>query len=309
MNDNFLWVEKYRPKTIESCVLSPDIKKIFTDIISSKVMPNLLLSGGPGVGKTTVAKALCEELDYDYLFINGTEDNGIDGIRTTLRQYASSVSLDGRFKVIIIDEADYLSWAAQPALRGFIEEFSDNCRFIFTCNFKNKIIDPLHSRCTVVEFKISNKEKPKIAKRFYNRVCEILIKEGVEYDSAAVRDVLMKHFPDWRRTLNELQSYSNDGKIDVDIISETCDISDLCVSLKNKKFTEMRKWVVVNSSVDCNQVFKMIYDELYNYIESQSIPDSVIILGEYQYKSSFVVNQEINLVACLTELMCNCDWK
>jgi DNA polymerase III delta prime subunit len=272
-------------------------------------MPNLLLSGGPGVGKTTVAKALCEELNYDYLFVNGTEDNGIDGIRTTLRQYASSVSLDGKDKVIIIDEADYLSHMAQPALRGFIEEFSHNCRFIFTCNFKNKIIKPLHSRCSVVDFNIDNKEKSKLASKFYNRLCYILKEEGVEYESDVVRSLLVDHFPDWRRCINELQSYSSNGVIDVGILSDMTDIKDLCVSLKNKKFSEMRKWVVSNLDNDVNSIFRLIYDGLYHYVESRSIPQAVIILGEYQYKSYFVANDEINLVACLTELMVECEWK
>jgi DNA polymerase III delta prime subunit len=309
MSDNFLWVEKYRPKTIKDCILPDGIGRTFSSIVESGVMPNLLLSGGPGVGKTTVAKALCEELNYDYLFVNGTEDNGIDGIRTTLRQYASSVSLDGKDKVIIIDEADYLSHMAQPALRGFIEEFSHNCRFIFTCNFKNKIIKPLHSRCSVVDFNIDNKEKSKLASKFYNRLCYILKEEGVTYESDVVRSLLVDYFPDWRRCINELQSYSSNGVIDVGILSDVTDIKDLCVSLKNKKFSEMRKWVVSNLDNDVNTIFRLIYDGLYQYVESRSIPQAVIILGEYQYKSYFVANDEINLVACLTELMVECEWK
>jgi DNA polymerase III delta prime subunit len=310
--DEFLWVEKYRPRTIEDCILPAKIKTTFREMVDSGESQNLLLCGGPGCGKTTVAKALCNELDTEYLMINCSEDGNIDTLRTTIRNFASSVSMNGNKKVVILDEFDYSNpQSTQPALRGFIEEFSKNCRFILTCNYKNRIIEPLHSRCTVVEFKIPVKEKPALALKILGRVQDILKKQSVEFDQEVLAKLIMKHFPDIRRILNELQRYSVSGKIDVGILSQLGDVSvkELIEFMKKKEFTKVRSWVVDNLDNDQTHVFRTLYDGLYEYLKPHSIPEAVLILAEYQYKSAFVADHEINMVACLTELMMRCEIK
>lgn len=309
---NFLWCEKYRPQTIEDCILPDLLKKTFREFIDSGELPNFLFCGGAGLGKTTVAKALCNEIGAEYLFINGSEESGIDVLRSKIKNFASSVSLTDSKKVVILDEADYLNPnSTQPALRAFIEEFSSNCRFIFTCNFKNRIIEPLHSRCAVVEFKIENKDKEKIAAKFYKRVQNILELEGVEYVSQVVADLIIKHFPDYRRILNELQRYSVSGKIDVGILVNLSDESyiELVKFLKAKNFTEVRKWIGKNSDIDTTELFRHLYDKSIEYIEQQSIPQLVLILSEYQYRSAFVVDREITNMAALTEIMAQIKFK
>lgn len=309
---NVLWVEKYRPHTIEDCVLSESIRSTFSGIIESKELPNLLLCGGPGCGKTTVARALCEQLGIDYIFLNASENGNIDTLRTTVRNFASAVSLSGNGKVVILDEADYLNpQSTQPALRGFIEEFSSNCRFIFTCNFKNRIIEPLHSRCSIVEFNIANKEKPQMASAMMQRIVSILDKETVPYDKKVLAEVVMRFFPDFRRTINELQRYSVSGKIDVGILSNIKDsvFDELFQSMKSKNFTEVRKWVAANSDADHSQVFRKIYDELVNHIDKSSIPSVVLILAEYQYRMSFSADHEICMAACMAEIMMNAQFR
>ena len=269
------------------------------------------MSGGSGVGKTTVARALCDELHADYILINGSEESGIDVLRNKIKQFASTVSLQGGSKVVILDEADYLNpQSTQPALRGFIEEFHRNCRFIFTCNFKNRIIEPLHSRCSVIEFKI-NGNKIMLAEQFMERVEQILKSENIGFDEPVVAELIMKHFPDWRRVLNELQRYSVSGTIDTGILVNIAEVNltELMTHLKKKEFTKMRKWVVDNIDNDPVKVFRKIYEKLYDYMSSSSIPEAVIILGEYQYKSAFVADQEVNLLACLTEIMHKCKFK
>ena len=310
--DEFLWVEKYRPRTIEDCILPAKIKTTLREMVDSAESQNLLLCGGPGCGKTTVAKALCNELDTEYLMINCSEDGNIDTLRTTIRNFASSVSMNGNKKVVILDEFDYSNpQSTQPALRGFIEEFSKNCRFILTCNYKNRIIEPLHSRCTVVEFKIPVKEKPALALKILGRVHDILKKQSVEFDQEVLAKLIMKHFPDIRRILNELQRYSVSGKIDVGILSQLGDVSvkELIEFMKKKEFTKVRSWVVDNLDNDQTHVFRTLYDGLYEYLKPHSIPEAVLILAEYQYKSAFVADHEINMVACLTELMMRCEIK
>lgn len=312
MSELYLWVEKYRPKTIDECILTDELKNTFKEFVNNKDLPNLLLTGGAGIGKTTVAKALCNELGLDHILINGSEDGNIDTLRTKIRHYASTVSFSGEGKVVILDEADYLNpQSTQPALRGFIEEFAGNCRFILTCNFKNRIIEPLHSRCSVVEFKVPNKEKPELAKKFYKRTTDILKEEGVEYNSKVVQQLLMRYFPDWRRVLNELQRYSVSGVIDDGILVNVGQLSlkKLSTSLKERKFGDMRKWVVDNLDNDPSSIFRTIYDGLYEYMEPNSIPQAVVTIADYQYKSAFVADQEVNLVACLTEMMVECEWK
>ena len=311
MAENILWVETYRPKKIADCILSKSIKKTFEEFVKNNELPNLLLSGGAGVGKTTVARALCEELNRDYMIINGSEESGIDILRTKIKNFASTVSLQGGQKVVILDEADYLNPSStQPALRGFIEEFHNNCRFIFTCNFKNRIIEPLHSRCSVIEFKV-NGGRQKLATELLERCCDILKEQNVEYEKKVVAEVIMKHFPDNRRVLNELQRYSVSGKIDSGILVNLSEVNmkDLTFHLKAKEFSEVRKWVVDNIDNDPTKIFRKIYDTLYIYLEPSTIPAAVIILGEYQYKSAFVADQEINLLACLTEVMSQCRFK
>jgi len=309
--ETFLWVEKYRPKKITDCILPESIKNTFIEFIGQKDIPNLLLAGGSGVGKTTVARALCEELHADYILINGSEESGIDVLRNKIKQFASTVSLQSGSKVVILDEADYLNpQSTQPALRGFIEEFHNNCRFIFTCNFKNRIIEPLHSRCAVIEFKI-NGNKNQLANEFMGRVENILKAEKIGFEDKVVAELIMKHFPDWRRVLNELQRYSVSGTIDSGILVNIAEVSlkELMDHLKGKDFKNVRKWVVDNIDNDPVKVFRKIYDKMYDYMKPESIPNAVIILGEYQYKSAFVADQEINLLACLTEIMAQCKFK
>ena len=310
--DEFLWVEKYRPKKIEDCILPASIKSTFKQLVDSGETQNLLLCGGPGCGKTTVAKALCHEMDSEFMMINCSEDGNIDTLRTTIRNFASTVSMSGGKKVVILDEFDYSNpQSTQPALRGFIEEFSKNCRFILTCNYKNRIIEPLHSRCTVVEFKIPIDQRPQMASQTYERVTKILKQEGVPFEDKVIAKLIMKHFPDIRRILNELQRYSVSGKIDVGILSELGDISikQLISSMKSKEFGKVRSWVVEHLDNDQTQVFRKIYDGLYTHMKDHSIPEAVLILAEYQYKSAFVADHEINMVACLTELMMRCEFK
>ena len=310
--DKFIWVEEYRPRTIESCILPKSIKKTFKDIVRSREMPNLLLSGGAGCGKTTVARALCKEMGLDILFVNASEESGIDIIRTKVRQYASSVSLTGSLKVVILDEADYQNPnSAQPALRAMIEEFHANCRFIFTCNFKNRIIEPIHSRCTVIEFQIPNAEKPTLATELLERCTFILNEKGIAFEERVVAQLINRFFPDFRRLINELQRYSMSGSIDTGILSNVGEVSikKLVAAMREKKFTDMRKWVASNIDNDPVQVFRTIYNSAYDVMKDASIPTLVLILAEYQYKAAFVADQEINLVAALTEIMMECEFK
>jgi DNA polymerase III delta prime subunit len=304
-------VEEYRPKIIDDCILPSSIKKTFLEFVEKNELPNLLLSGGAGVGKTTVARALCEELDRDYMIINGSEESGIDVLRTKIKSFASTVSLQGGQKVVILDEADYLNpQSTQPALRGFIEEFHNNCRFIFTCNFKNRIIEPLHSRCSVIEFKI-NGGRQKLAEQLLDRCGDILKDQQVKYEKKVIAELIMKHFPDNRRVLNELQRYSVSGTIDSGILVNLSEISlkELILHLKDKEFTKVRKWVIDNIDNEPAKIFRKVYDHLYTYLDPSTIPAAVIIIGEYQYKSAFVADQEINLLACLTEIMTQCRFK
>lgn len=306
MSDQYLWVEKYRPQTIDECILPDSMKKTFKEFIESGELPNFLFAGSAGVGKTTIAKALCNEVGAEYLFINGSEESGIDVLRNKIKNFASSVSLTDSKKVVILDEADYLNPnSTQPALRGFIEEFSNNCRFIFTCNFKNRIIEPLHSRCAVVEFKIENGDKPKIMGAFFKRVMNILKTEGVEADQQVIAELIAKHFPDYRRMLNELQRYSVSGKIDAGLLVNLGDESyaELVKNLKAKNFTDVRKWVGKNSDVESTELFRKLYDRAVEYVEQSSVPQLVLILAEYQYRAAFVADREINTMAALTEIM------
>jgi DNA polymerase III delta prime subunit len=311
-NDQFLWVEKYRPKTIADTILPEGLKKTFQQFVDQKNVPNLLLTGSAGVGKTTVARAMLEELEADYIVINGSMNGNIDTLRTTIQNFASSVSFSGGRKYVILDEADYLNAnSTQPALRNFMEEYSKNCGFILTCNFKNRIIEPLHSRCTVVEFKIPSNEKPKIAAKFYRRVVDVLTAEKVEFDAKVVAGVVEKHFPDFRRTLNELQRYAVSGKIDTGILVDLqeSNIKELVSFLKQKDFTSVRKWVAENTDADPISLFRKLYDSSNDLMKPSSIPQMVLILADYQYKQAFVADQEVNTVACLTELMVECEFK
>lgn len=310
--DQFLWVEKYRPQSIDDCILPETLKQNFKQFIASGELPTFLFCGGAGVGKTTVAKALCNEIDAEYMFINGSEESGIDVLRTKIKNFASSISLEGRTKIVILDEADYLNAnSTQPALRAFIEEFSNNCRFIFTCNYKHRIIEPLHSRCAVVDFKIENKDKPKIAAQIFKRVCGILKTEGVEYDDKVVAELVNKHFPDFRRMINELQRYSVSGKIDTGILVNLNDESftDLVANLKARNYNEVRKWVGKNTDVDSGDIFRNLYDTASEKMEPVSIPNLVLILADYQHKAAFVADHEINTMAALTEVMAQCKFK
>ena len=301
-----LWVELYRPHTISDCILPEEYKKTFQSYVDRKEIPHLLLCGGPGTGKTTVARALCDEIGCDYLMINGSDESGIDTFRTKIKNYASSMSLTGGKKVIIIDEADYLNPnSTQPAMRGAMEEFAVNCTFIMTCNFKNRIIEPLHSRCAVIEFKLRKEDRPKMAMAFMKRATEILNIEKIPFDKAVLIEVVKKHFPDYRRILNELQRYSVSGKIDAGILSSIADVSinELVNALKDQNFGAMRKWVADFGAEDPARVYRKIYDSLYDVIDKSTIPNAVLILAKYQYQSAFVPDQELNMVACLTEMM------
>jgi DNA polymerase III delta prime subunit len=314
MKDHFLWVEKYRPRKIDDCILPLSIKQTFKEFAEKGEIPNLLLSGPPGIGKTTVAKAICDELGVDYYVINGSDEGRfLDTVRNQAKNFASTLSLQatGKHKVIIIDEADNTTNDVQLLLRANIEAFYSNCRFIFTANFKNKIIEPLHSRCACIDFSIPGKSKPSIAAEFFNRVRKILVEEGIEFDQRVVAEVIQKHFPDWRRTLNELQRYSSGGKIDSGILSQVSDvrINDLINYLKDKNFTEVRKWVVGNLDNDPNLVLRRVYESIYDCLSPSTIPAAVLIIAKYQYQSAFVADQEVNLLAALTEIMCECNFK
>jgi DNA polymerase III delta prime subunit len=308
--EHLLWTEKYRPQTIEDCILPERLKKPFQEYVNQKQIPNLLLSGGAGVGKTTVAKAMCHEIGCDYMVINGSDESGIDVFRTKIKNYASSMSLSGGRKVIIIDEADYLNPnSTQPALRNAIEEFAGNCSFIFTCNYKNRIIEPLHSRCAVIDFGMKNGEKAKMAGQFFKRIQSVLQSENIEFDDKVIAELVKKHFPDFRRVINELQRYSQFGKIDTGILSQIADVSigEVIKYIASKDFGAIRKWVASNE-IDSNTLFRKIYDAMYDTMKPSSIPQAVLILADYQYKAAFVADQEINTVACLTELMVNCEF-
>ena len=310
--NNTLWVEKYRPTKIEDCILPDEIKTTFQSIVDSGEIPNLLLTGSPGIGKTTVAKALCNQLDCDWLMINGSDEGRmIDTLRTTVVNYASTVSLSGGKKVIVIDEADYMNKdSVQPALRGVIEEFSKNCRFIFTCNFKNRIIPALHSRCSVVDFIISKNDKPALGMEMLENVKRILNEEGVKYEESVLVQLILKYFPDFRRVINELQKYSLNGIIDENILKQSSDenFNELFVALKGKDFSGMRKWVAQNIDNDHVRLYRQIYDTLNNRFEKKSIPQAVLTIANYSYMSAFVADQEVNMVACLTEIMMDCEF-
>ena len=308
--EQFLWVERYRPRKLDDCILPDDQLKTFREFVATGEIPNMLLCGSAGVGKTTIARAICEELGCDYIIINGSEESGIDVLRTKIREFASSVSFGGKTKVVILDEADYLNPnSTQPALRAFIEEFANNCRFIFTCNFKNRIIAPLHSRTAVIEFKLTKADRPKMAGRFMKRLSDILATENVTFDEKVVAEVLKKHFPDYRRVLNELQRYSVSGTIDEGILVNIQEVNmkELVASLKSKDFKKMRNWVVDNIDNDPNLIFRKIYDTILDEVKYPS--QLVLLLADYQYKAAFAANPEINLVACLAEIMAGMEWK
>jgi DNA polymerase III delta prime subunit len=312
VTQEFLFVEKYRPRKVADCILPERLKKVFQEYVDKKSIPNLLLTGTAGTGKTTVALAMCKEIGLDYLFVNSSEERGIDTLRTKIKGFASTVSLTDNKKVIILDEADYITPEAQAALRGAIEEFSSNCTFILTCNFKAKLIDAIHSRCSVIDFTLKADEKPKMAAQFFKRITDILAKENIQYDKAAVIKLVEKYFPDYRRTLNELQRFGSSGSIDAGVVAQISDVrnlADLVKTLKEKDFSGMRKWVVINNDIDPSRIFRKIYDGLTEYMKPDSIPQCVVVLGKYQYQAAFVADQEINLVACLTEIMVDCEMK
>jgi len=311
---DFIWVEKYRPKTIDECILPDGIKKTFSDFLKRGEIPNMLLSGPPGIGKTTVAKALCNELGADFYVINGSDEGRfLDTVRNSAKNFASTVSLtsEAKHKVIIIDEADNTTPDVQLLLRASIEEFSRNCRFIFTCNYRNKIIEPLHSRCAVIEFSVNGKQKQSIAAQFFKRLSDILDQERITYEPKVLAELINKHFPDWRRVLNECQRYSVSGNIDSGILAHFSDVktNELVKNLKQKNFAEVRKWIVSNLDNDTTVLLRGIYDALYASLTNASIPAAVLIIAKYQYQAAFVADQEINMLACLTEIMVECDFK
>jgi DNA polymerase III delta prime subunit len=310
--ENFLWVEKYRPSTLADCVLPDELKDTFQKFVDNKNIPNLLLSGSAGVGKTTVAKAILDELGADYIVVNGSLHGNIDTLRTEIMNFATTVSFSEGRKYVILDEADYLNpQSTQPALRNFMEEYSKNCGFILTCNFKNRIIDPLHSRCSVIDFVFPKKMAPKLAGTFFSRVKDILDKEQVKYDEKVLAEVIQRHFPDWRRVLNELQRYSVNGVIDTGLLANSSQnaFNSLISLLKDRQFTEMRKWVAQNIDSDPTSIMRQLYDHASEKVDPKSIPQLVLLIGEYQYKAAFVADQEINLVAFLTQVMAEVEFK
>jgi DNA polymerase III delta prime subunit len=308
MSNDFLWVEKYRPRKIADTILPKSLKDTFQKVVDSGEMQNMLFTGTAGLGKTTVAKALCNELGLDYIIVNGSEEGNIDTLRGRIKQFASSISLQGGYKVVILDEADYLNpQSTQPALRGFIEEFSNNCRFILTCNFKNRIIEPLHSRCGVYEFNTTKKEMAELAAQFMKRVEYILEQEGVDYGKKDIANLIMKHAPDWRRVINELQRRVSTGETVHK--EDNNNYNDLFMNLKEKDFKKMRSWVVNHMDVDTTAIIRGLYDNMMQYVKPHSIPQLVLILADYQYKAAFVADQEINTAACLTEIMVECTFK
>ena len=310
--ENFLWVEAYRPRTVDDCILPAELKHAFKYFVEQGRIPNLLLVGKPGVGKTTIARAMLEQINADYMVINGSLNGNIDTLRVEIKNFASSVSLLGGRKYVILDEADYLNAnSTQPALRNFMEEYSSNCGFILTCNYKNKIIEPLQSRCSLVEFSIPTGEAPALARQFHKRVSAILTQQGIEYDNSVIAQFISQHFPDWRRVLNELQRYSINGKIDSGILAKNTDagIAQLIDDMKTKNFTNVRRWVGENSDIDCSVLFRKFYDEASQHFKPQSIPQLILILADYQYKAAFVADPEINLAACFAEIMVQCEFK
>ena len=312
MNTDFLWVEQYRPKTIDDCILPDSLKSLFSAFIKKGEISNMLFSGTAGIGKTTVAKALCNQMNCDWIMINGSEEGGIDVLRNKIKNFASTVSLSGGKKVVILDEADYLNpQSTQPALRGFVEEFHKNCRFILTCNFKNRIIEPLHSRFSNIEFRIKPEDKLKLSSKLFERTILILKEQNIDYNDKVIAKLIQKYFPDFRKVINELQRYSVSGSIDAGILVNVSDenLKTLVTHLKGKAFSDMRKWVVNNLDNDPVKIFRKIYDTLYTNLEPSTIPHAVLIIADYQYKSAFVADQEINLVACLTELMSQVKFK
>ncbi len=314
MSEDFLWVEKYRPKTIDECILPKSVKQTFADFVNSGELPNLLLAGPPGVGKTTVAKALCNELGADYYVINGSDEGRfLDTVRNQAKNFAATVSLtsESKHKVIIIDEADNTTHDVQLLLRANIETFYNNCRFIFTCNYKNKIIEPLHSRCAVVDFGLTGKDKQIIAAAFFKRLTQILTLEGIEYEPKVAVELINKHFPDWRRVLNECQKHSTSGKIDVGVLASFTNVQtdELVSYISKKQFPNVRKWIVQNLDNDPNTILRKLYDSIYDHMKPKSIPEAVLIIAKYQYQSAFAADQEINLLAAMTEIMVNCEFK
>lgn len=312
MSKDFLWCEKHRPRKVENAILPKKLKDVFLKIVKSGELPNMLFTGTAGLGKTTIARAICDELGYDYILINGSEDGNIDTLRGKIKRFASSVSLGGDVKVVILDEADYLNpQSTQPALRGFIEEFSSNCRFILTCNFKNRIIEPLHSRCGVYEFNTTKKEMQVLCSDFFVRLMSILESEGVAFNKDLVAQLIMKHAPDWRRVINECQRFSIGGQLETTVLDN--DVNDnynlLFKSLKEKDFKKMRSWVAQNVDIDVSAIFRHIYDNMYTHVDPAYIPQLVLVLADYQYKNAFVADHELNVVACMTEIMANVEFK
>jgi DNA polymerase III delta prime subunit len=312
MSKDFLWCEKHRPRKVENAILPKKLKDVFLKIVKSGELPNMLFTGTAGLGKTTIARAICDELGYDYILINGSEDGNIDTLRGKIKRFASSVSLGGDVKVVILDEADYLNpQSTQPALRGFIEEFSSNCRFILTCNFKNRIIEPLHSRCGVYEFNTTKKEMQVLCSDFFVRLMSILESEGVAFNKDLIAQLIMKHAPDWRRVINECQRFSIGGQLETTVLDN--DVNDnynlLFKSLKEKDFKKMRSWVAQNVDVDVSAIFRHIYDNMYTHVDPAYIPQLVLVLADYQYKNAFVADHELNVVACMTEIMANVEFK